>query len=80
MKSFNPQETENLSFEEALNELQSIVSHLEKGELNLDDAVEKYERGVALKVLCEQKLREAKKRIQELDTSSKEQSDTSKDS
>ncbi|MBX7146731.1 MAG: exodeoxyribonuclease VII small subunit [Alphaproteobacteria bacterium] len=52
-----------LGFEEALAELQNIVKLLEKGESKLDEAIEYYERGNALKKHCEQKLREAQMKI-----------------
>ena len=46
----------NLSFEEAMRELESIVRDLETGKAKLDDAVRAYERGAALKAHCEAKL------------------------
>ena len=42
-------EQENLSFEDALKELETIVEKLERGEVSLDDAVAAYERGAVLK-------------------------------
>ena len=44
---------ESMSFEEALNELQSLVKALEKGEAKLEEAIRAYERGAALKQHCE---------------------------
>lgn len=52
-----------MSFEEALAELQALVKELEKGEGKLDEAVETYKRGIALKDHCERKLREAQEKI-----------------
>jgi exodeoxyribonuclease VII small subunit len=52
-----------MSFEEALAELQALVKELEKGEGRLDEAVETYKRGIALKEHCERKLREAQEKI-----------------
>jgi exodeoxyribonuclease VII small subunit len=52
-----------LSFEDALKELEQIVSKLESGKGKLDDAIGDYERGVALKKHCERKLAEAESRI-----------------
>ena len=40
---------EKLSFEEALKELESIVSKMENGEISLDDNIANYEYGVGLK-------------------------------
>lgn len=53
----------NLSFEEAMQELEMVVRQLESGKVKLDDAVKSYERGVALKNLCEEKLKNAKSKI-----------------
>ena len=49
------EEFENLSFEEALQKLENIVRDLEGGRIKLDDAVEAYEKAVALKKFCEDK-------------------------
>ena len=55
-----------MSFEEALEELKEIVSTLESGEGRLDEAIEAYERGAALKRHCEAKLREAQEKIEKI--------------
>lgn len=55
---------ENLSFEDALGELETIVKTLETGQAKLEDSIGKYERGIALKNHCEQKLREAQAKIE----------------
>ena len=51
-----------LSFEEALRELEEIVVNLEKGDISLDDAIKAYEKGSILKDQCEKRLKEAKKK------------------
>lgn len=51
------------TFEENLKELESIVSELEKGELGLEDAIAKFEKGIAVSKECNNKLEEAEKRI-----------------
>ncbi len=56
-------EISTMNFEEALAELQALVKELEKGEGRLDEAVETYKRGIALKEHCERKLREAQEKI-----------------
>lgn len=56
---------ENLEFEAALTELEEIVAELEEGELSLEQALEKFKRGMALKELCERKLAEAEAQIEE---------------
>jgi len=54
---------EDLSFEEALAELQALVKALEKGDSKLEEAILAYERGAALKRHCEKKLREAQEKV-----------------
>lgn len=56
-------EIESLSFEEALSELEAVVHQLETGRVKLDEAVTAYERGVKLKNFCEEKLKNAKSKI-----------------
>jgi len=55
-----------LSFEEALSELEKIVRGLESGSADLKTSISSYERGVALKKLCEAKLKEAESRIEKI--------------
>jgi exodeoxyribonuclease VII small subunit len=57
-------EIEQLSFETALKELEGIVTRLEQGEVDLEDSINLYERGQALKVHCENKLRAAESRLE----------------
>jgi len=52
-----------LSFEEAIRELESVVSKLERGEVTLEDSITLYERGAALKAACEAKLKEAEEKV-----------------
>lgn len=58
-------DTDELDFEEALESLEQIVAELEAGELPLHEALEKFEKGMELKKLCEQKLTEAEARIEQ---------------
>ncbi|MBQ8870154.1 MAG: exodeoxyribonuclease VII small subunit [Alphaproteobacteria bacterium] len=60
--------TENLSFENALEQLEAIVKDLESGRIKLDDAVDIYEKAVALKKLCEEKLKAAQLKIEKIET------------
>ena len=57
---------ENLSFEDALKELETIVEKLERGEVSLDDAVAAYERGAILKKLCQDRLDEARLKVDKI--------------
>lgn len=53
-----------LSFEEALRELEEIVRGLEGGQGQLADAIAAYERGTALRRHCEARLAEAEARVE----------------
>lgn len=55
---------ENLSFEDSLNELEQIVQNLEKGELNLEDAMAMFERGLNLSQVSQEKLKDAEQKVQ----------------
>ncbi len=55
-----------MSFETALEALNSLVQKLESGEAPLEDAIATYARGVKLKQHCEAKLRDAQMRIDQI--------------
>ncbi|MAO92955.1 MAG: exodeoxyribonuclease VII small subunit [Rhodospirillales bacterium] len=57
---------DDLSFEQAMAELESIVRGLESGDIELEASIEAYERGAALKKHCEKKLAGAKARIEKI--------------
>ena len=65
-KKINENNINNLSFEEALEELENITESFEDGDSTLENAVNLYNRGVVLKKHCEKKLKEAKKKIDEV--------------
>ncbi|MBN1193442.1 MAG: exodeoxyribonuclease VII small subunit [Coriobacteriia bacterium] len=54
---------EELSFGAALAELEQIVRALEGGQLELEEGLERYERGVSLLRACQDKLAQAKQRV-----------------
>ena len=56
----------NLTFGEALDELESIVNSLERGEISLEEAIKAYERGTELKNQCEKRLKEAKMKVEKI--------------
>ena len=64
-----PKDVAALSFEDALEELKSIVQRLEAGEGKLDEAIDAYERGAALKAHCDAKLRDAQQKIEKISLS-----------
>ena len=55
---------EKLSFEEALIELEGIIKILEKGDCEIEKAVEYYRKGSLLREHCEKKLNNAKEKIE----------------
>ncbi len=59
----------DLSFEQALKELEEIVNSLERGDISLDDAIKAYERGSDLKDQCEKRLNEAKMKVEKIQAS-----------
>lgn len=56
-------ENKELNFEETMQELEKIVQELEKGELNLDDSINKFEEGMKLSKNVSKYLEEAEKKI-----------------
>jgi exodeoxyribonuclease VII small subunit len=57
----------DLTFEQALDELDALVRRMEAGELSLDDAVAAYRRGAELARHCQGKLAVAEQEIRKLD-------------
>jgi exodeoxyribonuclease VII small subunit len=57
-----------LSFERAIEELESIVKRLEDGKVPLEESVAIYERGEQLKRRCEELLRQAEARVDKITT------------
>ncbi|MEY4097057.1 MAG: hypothetical protein RLZZ102_744 [Pseudomonadota bacterium] len=55
-----------LSFEEALEQLEDIVRKLEDGYINLEESIEEYTRVVHLKNHCENKLKEATLKVEQI--------------
>jgi exodeoxyribonuclease VII small subunit len=50
-------------FERSLDELESLVQRMEKGDLSLDDSLQAYERGIALYRNCQTALEQAELRV-----------------
>lgn len=57
---------DEIKFEKAMERLEKIVSELETGEIALEDALKKYEEGVKLSRICQDKLNQAEKKIEVL--------------
>ena len=66
MNSTEKKSHKHPSFEEAILELESIVKNLEEGNIPLETAIENYNRGNFLREYCEQKLAEAKLKIEKV--------------
>ncbi len=60
-----------LSFEKSLEKLEKIVSELETGDITLDDALNRYEEGIKLSRLCQEKLSQAENKIEVLSRNAK---------
>jgi exodeoxyribonuclease VII small subunit len=61
-------DVKKLSFERAIEELESIVKRLEDGKVPLEESVAIYERGEALKRRCDELLRQAEARVDKITT------------
>ena len=55
---------EDISFEEALKDLEKIVDELNNGDMELEKAITAYEKGIKLKNICEERLKNAQERIE----------------
>jgi exodeoxyribonuclease VII small subunit len=55
-----------MSFEKALKELESIVGRLERGDVELEESINIYERGEALKDHCERLLKQAEAKVEKI--------------
>ena len=56
----------DMSFERALKELETIVSRLERGDVELEESIAIYERGEALRDHCDRLLKQAEARVEKL--------------
>ncbi|ANK80604.1 exodeoxyribonuclease VII small subunit [Minwuia thermotolerans] len=61
-----PDDIRQMNFETALQELEKIVGRLESGDVDLEDSIDMYARGVHLKAHCEAKLKAAEARVEKL--------------
>lgn len=59
-------DVKQLSFERAIEELETIVKRLEEGKVPLEESVAIYERGELLKRRCEELLRQAEARVEKI--------------
>lgn len=61
-----PEDVKALSFEAALRELEGIVRRMETGEGELEQSINDYARGMALKAHCDAKLADAKMKVEKV--------------
>ena len=54
---------EQMTFEQAMKELEAVVGQLERGDVALDESIALYERGAALKKRCEDELKRAEEKV-----------------
>lgn len=66
-KSAAPKPVSELTFEQALDELDALVRRMEAGELSLDASIEAYRRGAELARHCQARLAAAEQEIRKLD-------------
>jgi len=66
MAETNNSDVQKLTFERAIEELESIVKRLEEGKVPLEESVAIYERGEVLKRRCEDLLRQAEARVEKI--------------
>ena len=62
---------ETITFEQAIEELETIINRLEKGDVPLDETIKLYEKGSELKDFCEKKLESAEVKIQKINEKTK---------
>lgn len=69
--------TNDMSYEEAVKELEGIISKLESGEASLDDSIKLYSRGMELSKFCKDKLDSIVKKISMLSEDGSDETDFS---
>ena len=74
-EAMSDKQAEEVAFEEALAELESLVERLEEGELSLEESIKTYERGVSLGRSALKALDAAEQRVQVLDQDREEPRD-----
>ncbi len=66
MSDAAPSVPSDLSFEDALARLETIVSRLESGQAPLEESITLYEEGARLKAHCESRLKAAQLRVEKI--------------
>lgn len=55
-----------LSFEQAMQELEKVVARLEQGQASLEESIALYDRGAKLREHCERRLKDAEERVEKI--------------
>lgn len=63
MPKKSTKKTSSIDFEKSLDELESIVNNMEKGELSLEDSLAYFEKGISLARDCQQALNAAEQKV-----------------
>ena len=58
------------SFESAMEQLETLVSKMESGDLSLEESLKAFEKGVKLTRFCQDQLQKAELKVQELNSNS----------
>ncbi len=66
----------NITFEEALAQLEKIVKQLESSDATLDDSVKLFEKGIRLSALCSDYLKQAQQKVEILIDNGADQPET----
>ncbi|MEQ9453018.1 MAG: exodeoxyribonuclease VII small subunit [Phycisphaeraceae bacterium] len=66
MAASKPKPPKDLSFEQAIDELEAIIEAIEAGEIGLEDVLQRYERGVGLIQRCRDVLTGAETKLKQL--------------
>ncbi len=61
----NDKKTEEINFEEAIDKVKSLIGEIEKGEINLEAVLEKFEEGKELLGKLNDKLDEVQEKVEE---------------
>ena len=58
--------TNNTDFEQQLSELETLVEHMENGDISLEDSLKSFEKGIKLARSCQKSLKEAELKVKVL--------------
>ena len=64
--------SKEIKFEDQIKELENIVNELEKGDVDLDDAINKYTKAMKLVKSCDEKLKAIDEKISKIVTENNE--------